>query len=472
MKVLLYSPSFLPKVDGVSNRIQNHLRNVGPDVDVLLMCPDFTGTVSLLSGNVKMEEFMRFKVVRLPSWKPMNSLAPDTYLANPFALVRLWQIISAYQPDIIHFVGPDFYWLSLISIVKSVAQLRNIPVMLSYHQHTTEWIKMQPRNEVWKWFMRQVFQLEHTLKLSDFIISPSVQIQKYLTESRGIECHGVWPPAVDSRFFDCLQLPRLSSSTLDEQINIQTLRKAFTFNHHNPDECVLILYVGRMAYEKNISWIVDMSKSLKRANNVFFVFIGSGAIDEHLRTLHGRENKIFFSDGFWKGPILAHAYSACDIFAMPSSFETLGNVCLEAMSSGCVVVARNKGGIPDVVHHGQTGLLVDPDSFKGFQDVLTDIINFRHQLPCIPRRVLVDDILVKGMYPGNLYAQLMLKGYHYAHSSEKSWLHSTKTVESFYKKIIKDKKDLNARRPLISVEMVVVFLFLVFSVELWLNRSI
>jgi glycosyltransferase involved in cell wall biosynthesis len=55
--------------------------------------------------------------------------------------------------------------------------------------------------------------------------------------------------------------------------------------------------------------------------------------------------------------LLSLAYSACDIFVMPSLYEAFGQTSLEAMSCGTPVVGFDTGGIPDMVSPGKTGLL-------------------------------------------------------------------------------------------------------------------
>lgn len=64
--------------------------------------------------------------------------------------------------------------------------------------------------------------------------------------------------------------------------------------------------------------------------------------------------------GLLRGEELARAFASADLFAMPSRTETLGFVVLEAMASGLPVVAAHAGGIPDLVRHGEDGLLFDP----------------------------------------------------------------------------------------------------------------
>ena len=53
------------------------------------------------------------------------------------------------------------------------------------------------------------------------------------------------------------------------------------------------------------------------------------------------------------------AYSAADIFVMPSKIESFGLTALESMSCGTPVLAFRTGGIPDLVIHGETGWLAD-----------------------------------------------------------------------------------------------------------------
>ena len=67
--------------------------------------------------------------------------------------------------------------------------------------------------------------------------------------------------------------------------------------------------------------------------------------------------------GMLQGEELSQAYASGDVFAMPSESETLGQVTLEAMSSGIPVVGARAGGIPDIIpadQEGKTGFLFTP----------------------------------------------------------------------------------------------------------------
>jgi glycosyltransferase involved in cell wall biosynthesis len=58
----------------------------------------------------------------------------------------------------------------------------------------------------------------------------------------------------------------------------------------------------------------------------------------------------------------AIAYSAADIFVSPTRAEAFGLVCLESVACGTPVVAFSVGGVPDVVRHGVTGYLAEPEN--------------------------------------------------------------------------------------------------------------
>jgi glycosyltransferase involved in cell wall biosynthesis len=109
-------------------------------------------------------------------------------------------------------------------------------------------------------------------------------------------------------------------------------------------------------------------RALKRAvaglsPSVHLRIVGDGSEKEKLLTLT-RELEIDHRVQF-AGKIphdqVAQEYAAAEIFAGLSRSEALGNVFLEAQAAGCAVLATRVGGIPDIVHDDESGLLIAAD---------------------------------------------------------------------------------------------------------------
>ncbi len=101
------------------------------------------------------------------------------------------------------------------------------------------------------------------------------------------------------------------------------------------------------------------------------------------------EFEAFLDEGGWRerpwlrllGPItpddVRHFYDALDVFAMPSRTDSFGIVYLEAWANGKPVVAASAGGVPEVVTHGETGLLVAFGDVPALSDSLARLIDDR-----------------------------------------------------------------------------------------------
>ena len=72
--------------------------------------------------------------------------------------------------------------------------------------------------------------------------------------------------------------------------------------------------------------------------------------------------------------VLSMAYSAADVFVMPTRAEAFGQVVFEAMACGTPIVAFNVGGIPDMVRQEETGLLVQPEDSGGLARAIERIL--------------------------------------------------------------------------------------------------
>ena len=124
-----------------------------------------------------------------------------------------------------------------------------------------------------------------------------------------------------------------------------------------------VLYVGRIAPEKNLPLAVDAYHAMYQVDNsIKFVLVGDGPLRPILQKKH--PNLIFC--GMKTGEALARHYASGDVFLFPSETETFGNVTLEAMASGLAVVAYNYAAAKLHISHNDTGLLVPGGDSKAF----------------------------------------------------------------------------------------------------------
>ena len=124
-----------------------------------------------------------------------------------------------------------------------------------------------------------------------------------------------------------------------------------------------VIYVGRLAAEKNLPLAVHAFRAMRAANpNLRFIIVGDGPF---YQDIYADEPGVFFC-GMQTGEPLAEHYASADIFLFPSETETFGNVTLEALASGLAVVAFDYAAAHIHIEHQQQGLLVPLGDHEGF----------------------------------------------------------------------------------------------------------
>lgn len=124
---------------------------------------------------------------------------------------------------------------------------------------------------------------------------------------------------------------------------------------------VVMLYVGRISWEKNLRLLVEAFRGLQHPSEgrpaCQLVFVGDGPSRPELESLCASYGIDAVFMGYRKGQELAAAFASADIFAFPSWTETFGQVVLESLASGLPVVGLRAEGVCDLVEHGKTGEL-------------------------------------------------------------------------------------------------------------------
>lgn len=139
-----------------------------------------------------------------------------------------------------------------------------------------------------------------------------------------------------------------------------------------------VAYVGRLAAQKSVGTLLDAFDRMATPSSL--VIVGDGPLRDDLRARASRSprcGRIHMLDSVSHDEVAAHLQHA-DLLALPSRYEELGSVLLEALAVGLPTVATRVGGIPWAVADGQTGLLVPPGDPSAMAATLDRVLADRH----------------------------------------------------------------------------------------------
>ena len=130
-----------------------------------------------------------------------------------------------------------------------------------------------------------------------------------------------------------------------------------------PEEKI-VLFVGRLVYEKGVHVFVNAIPKILQKVNAKFIIVGNGYMKEQLSNIvknMGFAHKVMFT-GFVDDDTLRKLQKCADVSAVPSLFEPFGIVALEAMAAKSPVVVSDTGGLSEIVDHDVTGVKVYPEN--------------------------------------------------------------------------------------------------------------
>ena len=208
----------------------------------------------------------------------------------------------------------------------------------------------------------------------------------------------------------------------------------------------IILYVGRLVYEKGIQYLIGaMPKILQNYHDSKLVICGRGGMINELKNeVHnlGIDNKVYFA-GYCDSKKVQKMYKCADVAVFPSTYEPFGIVALEAMLAGVPTVVSDVGGLNEIIDHGVTGM----KSYAGNSNSIADSV-----LALLFDKKLCDTVSkhaikkVKDLYNWNkiaqdthyVYEQAIMQTDAEKHAEETAQEKSNKTS-----KVLKTQKEIN-----------------------------
>ena len=334
MNILLISDVYFPRVNGVSTSIKTFTQQL-----------QLLGhTINLIAPDYNLGKTNDSWITRVPAHSIYFD--PEDKLMKYKEILRLLPMLKSKKFDLIHIHTPFVAHYAGLKLGK----LLQIPVVETYHtffedylHHYLPWIpKFAARGLARLISKKQCNQV-------DAIVAPSQPMLDVL------RTYGICTKAE----VIATGLQETSFSVADGEV----FREKYGIAQNRP----MLLYVGRVAFEKNIDFLIRVTKLLaKDMPEVLLVIAGEGPAEHSLHRLVktlGIENNLLFIGYLDRNTELNACYKAADIFVFASKSETQGLVLLEAMAQATPVVAIAELGTASILVEGQGAVIaVDSES--------------------------------------------------------------------------------------------------------------
>jgi 1,2-diacylglycerol 3-alpha-glucosyltransferase len=344
MNILLISDVYFPRVNGVSTSIRTfaeQLQKLGHSVH--LIAPDY--------GIATEDEAW---ITRVPARNIFFD--PEDKLMKYSEVMQLLPMLKSKNFDLVHIHTPFIAHFTGLKIAKKLA----VPVLETYHtffedylHHYLPWIPKRVAKSLARFISKkQCNQL-------DALIAPSQPMLDVLRS------YGVTTPAE-------VIATGLQASSFTEVDGDQ-----FRNKYEIPLNKQMLLYVGRVAHEKNIGFLLKVVRRLSvQQPEILLVITGEGpaeaSLHQQVRSL-GIEKNVQFIGYLDRNTELNACYKAADIFVFASKSETQGLVLLEAMAQGTPVVAIAELGTASILIEGQGAHIVTEDETV-FAEKINDLL--------------------------------------------------------------------------------------------------
>lgn len=339
MKILITTDTYRPTINGVVTSIESlkkALDRLGHDVRILTFSDSF---------NSKQEGDIYY----------MGSLGagkfyPDARM-NKLFYNRFYEDIMDWKPDIVH-SQTEF---TMFIQAKKIAKDLDIPLLHTYHtvyEDYTHYFSLNKKigKELAKQFTKQI------IKTTDGVVVPTNKIYNLLTEYNIHEDIYVAPTG----------------------INVQKLSECDDFDIRSgykiPEDKHIVLFLGRIGKEKNITEILQYLENIDR-DDIVFIIAGAGPFLSELKDICSNSkirDRLIFT-GMIDSSKVGNFYSKADVFVSASTSETQGLTFIESMACSTPIICRHDDCLDGVLIDGETGFGYDTE--EEFIDYLNQILD-------------------------------------------------------------------------------------------------
>ena len=333
LKVLIACDTFAPDINGAARfaeRLAGGLARRGHEIHIIAPAKDRNH-----GSGIEVHDGVELMVHRIKSHK--LGLHPTHRLSEPWAIrSKVTELIRSIRPDALHVqshlvIGRFAIQSARALGVRTLATNHTMPENLIKYSGLPKWAHGTAMKIIWA-------DAGRILKRMDSVTTPTRRAADLLEKATGL------------------------SGVLAVSCGIDAKRFANTTPTQNSDP--LLLFVGRLDYEKRIHVLLEAVALLKDHPLLKVELVGDGSERQSLKDLAeklGVGERVRFR-GHVEDSKLAGVYESCTAFVMPSIAELQSIATMEAMASGRPVIAANAMALPHLVHDGDNGYLFEADN--------------------------------------------------------------------------------------------------------------
>lgn len=379
MRIGIFTDTYPPYINGVSTSIELLEKSLSAKGHQVFI-------VTVNTKNMKYIYENDGKLIRVPG---IPTGIYDYRLTGIYPL-RVIKKIKKWNLDVIH----SHTEFGIGTFARIIAKQFNIPLVHTYHTMYEDYVHYITHGYFDKSSKKlaEYFTKFYCDKTASELIVPSVKTYNIFKEKYKIEKNiHIVPTGIDIETFD--------RNNLDNK-KILELKNKYNLNNK-----FVVLYVGRLAEEKNIEFLLNCESELIKKNpNIMFIIVGNGPdIDKYKHiTRKNKTDKYTIFTGAVPRTQMAYYYALGNVFVSASKSETQGLTIIEAMASGIPVVAVNDPSFSNTIIDGLNGFLFEkkqdyiksiqflidnPESYKKFCKQAT-ITSNEHSLRYFAEKIL------------------------------------------------------------------------------------
>ncbi|MBF0299555.1 MAG: glycosyltransferase [Oligoflexia bacterium] len=349
MNIVYVSDQYWPAFGGVTvslDSFKNKLVQVGHNVS--LFVPDYPNA-NEWDKEKNIKNVFRFRSYGL-------FFNEENRLVYRSEKKKIFEALDSIKPDLIH-IHTEF---TLAKIAISYSKKKNIPLVITAHTNWEEliheYLTFVP-NRTGRIYCR--FRLRRLFNKADLVIVPTYLMEMLLNLYYVRTPMRIIPTGVDENYFICND----DNKEIKKEIKIAD-DPVFENIFNTIKDHKTMLFVGRVAKEKNIKFLINaLHKLILKNDNLKLMIVGDGPdkaeLEKYIHKMQLKDHVVF--TGFIERSKLAQLYSIADVFVFASKVESQGLVILESMTCGTPVVAIGKMGTRELMGGDFGGYMVDDD---------------------------------------------------------------------------------------------------------------